>query len=446
MDDVLAGEEHAALLHVRQDDGVGLIGLHTGVLAGVLRVAALVVHGNYHLHAVALAGLVVIRAEAGGRVDAAGAGVHGDVIRQQQAGGLGQEGVVRQHVLKEGAGMGLRHLPGVEAAQAHDLLHQGLGHDIGLAVGGLHHGVGLVGMQGDGQVARQGPDGGGPDHEEQLVITGKLSAIVVHGELHIHSGARVVLILDLRLRQGGLVVGAPVDGLEILVDIALLVHGTEHLHLLSLKAGVHGEVGVLPVADDAHALEGVHLHAHIMLGKVMAGGAEVRNAHSLVVQLVLLDNGGLDGHTVVVPAGDIGGVVAPHGVGSGDDILEGLVHGGAHVDAAVGKGRAVVEIEEGLALVLLQQLVVHVLLLPALEHLRLPLGQARPHGEVGLGQIDGLVVVHIFPPISILFAEFLLILGNDGFTAPAEVSPGADNQPQLSTQKQISLPGGKGKA
>ena len=51
-------------------------------------------------------GLVVIRAEAGGRVDAAGAGVHGDVIRQQQAGGLGQEGVVRQHVLKEGAGMG----------------------------------------------------------------------------------------------------------------------------------------------------------------------------------------------------------------------------------------------------------------------------------------------------------------------------------------------------
>ena len=73
MDDVLASEEHAALLHVRQDDGVGLIGLHTGVLAGVLRVAALVVHGDHHLHAVALAGLVVIRAEAGGRVDAAGA-------------------------------------------------------------------------------------------------------------------------------------------------------------------------------------------------------------------------------------------------------------------------------------------------------------------------------------------------------------------------------------
>ena len=44
----------------------------------------------------------------------------------------------------------------------HDLLRQGLGHDIQLAVGGLHHGVALVGVQGDGQVAGQGPDGGGP--------------------------------------------------------------------------------------------------------------------------------------------------------------------------------------------------------------------------------------------------------------------------------------------
>ena len=92
---------------------------------------------------------------------------------------------------------------------------------------------------------------------------------------------------------------------------------------------------MLPVADDAHALEGVHLHAHIMLGKVMAGGAEVRNAHSLVVQLVLLDDGGLDGHTVVVPAGDIGGIVPPHGGGAGDEVLDGLVQGMAHMQVAV---------------------------------------------------------------------------------------------------------------
>ena len=101
-----------------------------------------------------------------------------------------------------------------------------------------------------------------------------------------------------------------------------------------------------------------------MVGELVAGGAEIRHAHGLVVELVLLDDGGLNGHAVVVPAGDIGGVVAPHGIAAGDEVLQGLVQGVAHVQGAVGEGRAVVEGEQGLALVLLQQLVVKVQLLP----------------------------------------------------------------------------------
>jgi hypothetical protein len=397
VDDLLLGKEHAAVLHILEDDGVGLLSLEPGVLAGVVGVAALVVHGHHHVHAVALAGLIVVGAKARRGVDAAGTGVHGDVVRQQQAGSLGQEGMVGQHVLKEGTGVGLHDLPAVKAAQAHDLLHQGLGHDIDLAARGLHQGVGLVGVQGDGQVARQRPDGGGPDHEEELisVVGGELALVVVHGELHVHGGAGVVLVLDLGLGQGGLVVGAPVHGLEALVDIALLVHLTEDLDLLGLKARVHGAVRVFPVAQNAHALEALALNIHVVAGVVVAGGAELRHAHGLAVELLLLDNGGLDGHAVVVPAGDIGGVVAPHGVGPGDEVLDGLVQGVAHVEGAVGERRAVVKVEQRLALVLLQHLVVNVCLLPALEHLRLPLGQARPHGEVGLWQIDGLVVIHI---------------------------------------------------
>ena len=312
--------------------------------------------------------------------------------------------MVRLHVLEEAAGVGLHGLPGVEAAQAHDLLHQGLGHDVALAVWSLDNGVALAGVQGDGQVSRQGPDGGGPDHEEELgrIQVGQLPLIPVHGELHIDGGAGVVLVLDLRLRQGGLVMGAPVHGLQPLVDIPLLVHLAEDLYLLGLKAGVHGQVGVLPVPHNADALEGLHLDAHVVLGELVAGGAELGDAHGLAVELVLLDDGGLNGHPVVVPAGDIGGVVAPHGVGPGDDVLDGLVHGSAHVDAAVGEGRAVVEVEERLALVLFEKLMVDVLGLPAPQHLRLPLGQARPHGKFGLGEIDGLVVVHFcVPPLMV---------------------------------------------
>ena len=396
MDDVLRGEEHSAFLHVLKNHGVRFVGGHAGVFPGVVRVPALVVHGDHHVHAIALAGLVVVRAEARGGVDAAGAGIHGDVIRQHQAGSLRQEGVVRQHILEEAAGVSLHNLPGVKAPQAHDLLRQGLRHDIVLAARRLHNGVALGGVEGDGQVPRQGPDGGGPNDEEQLALVKgpQLPLVVVHGELHVDGGNGVLLVLDFRLRQGGFVVGAPVHGLEALVDIALFIHLPEDLHLLGLEAGVHGEVGVVPVADNADALKRVPLNVHIAGGEVMAGGTEVGNGHGLVVELILFDDVGFDGHSVVVPAGDIGGVIAPHGVGPGDDVLNGLIHGGAHVDGPVGERGAVVEVEEGLALVLFEELMVEVLRLPALEHLRLPLGQSRPHGEVRLRQADGFVVVH----------------------------------------------------
>ena len=66
-----------------------------------------------------------------------------------------------------------------------------------------------------------------------------------------------------------------------------------------------------------------------------------------------------------------------------------------HMKVAVGERRAIVQVEEGLALVLFQKLVIKILLFPTLEHLRLPLGQARPHGKVGFRQINGLVVIHL---------------------------------------------------
>ena len=186
---------------------------------------------------------------------------------------------------------------------------------------------------------------------------------------------------------------APVHGLEALVDVAALIHAAKDLDLFRLEGGVHGEVGVGPVAQGTQALEALALHVHVVLRELMAGRAELGDRHLLAVELVLLDDGRLDGHAVVVPAGDVGGAVAPHGVGADDDVLDGLIQGVAHMQVAVGEGRAVVEGEAGLVRVLLQQLSVDVQLLPALEHLRLPLGQTGPHGEVGFRQVDGCVVI-----------------------------------------------------
>ena len=174
--------------------------------------------------------------------------------------------------------------------------------------------------------------------------------------------------------------------------MAVCVHLAENAHLVCLEALAHGLVGVLPIADDAQTLEAVHLDADVLFGVGFTGRAEVCHAHLLVVELLLLDDGTLDGHTVVIPAGDIGGVVAAHCVATGDEVLDGLIKCVTHVDVAVGERRAVMKIEQGLALVLLEHFVINIELLPVPEHLGLALGKSRSHGELGLGQIQSRVV------------------------------------------------------
>ena len=216
VDDFLGGEQHARFLHVLENDGVGVVDDHAGILACVVGVAALVVHRNDHVHAVALAGLIVVCAEAGRGVDAAGTGIHCDIVGENQTGGLGQEGMRCEHVLIEVTGVGLKDRVVLDVADGHDLFDERLGDDVHLAVIlVLHDGVALVGVQGDGKVAGQRPDRGRPNDEVELglVEMAQLAEIVVHRELDVHGRAGIVLILDLRFSQGGLVVIAPVNGL-----------------------------------------------------------------------------------------------------------------------------------------------------------------------------------------------------------------------------------------
>ena len=77
-----------------------------------------------------------------------------------------------------------------------------------------------------------------------------------------------------------------------------------------------------------------------------------------------------------------------------DEVLQRLIQGVAHVDIAVGEGRAVVQDEAGKVLIFLQHFVVQVQVLPVLQHSRLPCRQTGLHGEVGLRGDDRIFVVH----------------------------------------------------
>ena len=142
-------------------------------------------------------------------------------------------------------------------------LHRGLdqlaGHDV-VSIADLDEGILQVGVQAGGHVGGQGPGGGGPDDDPGLiqrdVVLGQ-HAVGVVGQLKadVNRVALVLGVLDLSLSQGGTVLGAPVNGLHALVDVAFLGHLAEDLDLACLKLGAQGQVGVGEIALDAQALE-----------------------------------------------------------------------------------------------------------------------------------------------------------------------------------------------
>ena len=178
-----------------------------------------------------------------------------------------------------------------------------------------------------------------------------------------------------------------------------------------LAAIVHGGVAVLPVAQDPQALEAVPLDVDPLAGIGAAllaefGLGDLVLAAALAAQLLL--DLPLDRQAVAVPAGHIVHVVA-HGEARADhEVLQGLLQGVADMDGPVGVGRAVVQHEERRAgrLAGLAGGVVEVDLVPPGQDLRLLLRQACAHGEVGLGQKDGLAIVapRLFGGIGALFS------------------------------------------
>ena len=91
-------------------------------------------------------------------------------------------------------------------------------------VGGHHQGflphvqgdVVKIGMRRDGQVGGQGPGGGGPDDQGDVLQApqfGKLRRRANQGKFHEDGRGLVLLVLHLGFGQGGSAGGAPVDGL-----------------------------------------------------------------------------------------------------------------------------------------------------------------------------------------------------------------------------------------
>ena len=262
---------------------------------------------------------------AGSGVDQARAGVQGHVVGgddggravvKGMAGGQAFQGRARGFGQDGGLGPAEQLAHGVEEFQGQDVL---------AAVGG-DKSVGKFGMQSHGHVVRQGPGRGGPDdgvglgrigHGEDVFELG-----VGQGKTDIDRGRDLVGVFHLGLGQGGLAGQAPMDGLLAPVDRAVFHEIAQGQGRCRLVGGTHGEIGIVPVAENAQALEFLALDVHELGGVVPAQAAHGDGGQVfLALGLELLGHLVLNGQAVAVPAGHVGSLETGHMARLDDDVL-----------------------------------------------------------------------------------------------------------------------------
>ena len=169
---------------------------------------------------------------------------------------------------------------------------------------------------------------------------------------------------------------------------------------VGLATVVHGQVGLLPVPQHAHALKLAALPLHLPVGVFPAFAAELTGAHLVAGLADLFFHVEFNRQAMAVPARHIGGIVSAQGPRLDDNVLENLVHGVADVQGAIGIGGAIVEHEFGLAGAGGTNLPVQILLLPLLQAQRFPLYQPRFHRKRGVGEVQGILVITHDPKYS----------------------------------------------
>ena len=338
---------------------------------------------------------VVVRAVAGGHVDGSGAGVVSDEEGVDDLRGAGQEGMLGFGT-SEGFAFELGGGPGgveLEAGTGAEGLDAGVGEDelfcAAAFVGEAGGGVVELRVQGDAEVGRECPGRGGPDDEGVAVFLESAETGALNFKLYENGRGGLLLVLHLSFRQRGLGTVAPEDGALGTIDEAFLQELRKGAHDVGLIGGREREVGVLPVAEDAEALEGLALDVDELAGIGFGARADFGRGEVLG----FLHDFEFDGQAVAIPAGDVGGVEAGHGLGLHDEVFEHFVQRGAHVDVAIGKGGAVMQDELRASGGLLHDALVKAACFPFGQALGLACDEVRLHGEVGLRQADGVFVV-----------------------------------------------------
>ena len=246
-------------------------------------------------------------------------------------------------------------------------------------------------------VRRNRPGRGGPDYDParlrwEFRQTESLRELVGLGEWKsdIDRNVLLVRVFDFSLGQRRTAVEAPVHRLQAAIDVAFFQQSPKHAYFVGLIAVGHGQIGMVPFAQNAEALEVLFLALHLLGGIGACQLLRLLDGNVLAVGLLDLY---FNGHAVAVPARHIVRIKASELARLDDHILQYLVDRMPDVDVAVGIGRPVVQHELRPAFGGRANFFVDLLLFPFPHPDRLALGEVAAHREWRVGQVErGLVV------------------------------------------------------
>ena len=236
--------------------------------------------------------------------------------------------------------------------------------------------------------SRDGPRGGGPDDGKDLarICAFWLESMDVDHRVFDIDGRRLsVLVFDFCFGQCCLTVGAPVNGLLALVDVAFVRHFAEDFQFLRFQMRVEGDIAVSKITDNAHTDEVFLLDFDPFLCVSQALLAEFQRSHVRTIFTGVFEYGVFDRQTMGIPARYIDGFIASHVVVSDDDIFQGFIQRMADVDLAIRIRRAIVQYESRCAffLSLFDSFFIQMILLPEFYEARFLFRKVAAHREFG---------------------------------------------------------------
>ncbi len=272
------------------------------------------------------------------------------------------------------------------------------------ATTGLNQIVIKLRMHTDRLVGRQCPRRRSPDHG--IGVIGHRDAkrlaqhsLVHHLETDIDRRRVLVLVLDFGFCQRGTAIHAPMHRFAALIQVAVFVNVAERAHDIGLGAVIHGQVGVIPIAQHAETDEILFLPFHLLCRIGAAQFAELGRRDILAVQFL---HHQLDRQAVTVPARHVRRIEAVQRLRLDDDVFQYLVDRMTDVNVAIGIRRAVVQDEFFRALTRLADTLIELFFLPLLQPLRLALGKVAAHGESRVRKIQFVFGVFIVCHVSSL--------------------------------------------